>query len=170
MLPPPTTIATSTPSVATCATWRAINWIASGSSPCPVSRSPRASPESLSSTRWYAMRVVVPRSGARLEQAEGFDARALAQRVRQGLLDADRRILHPGLLGEHDALVVLLELALEDLADAVGGLALQVLALAVDRTLALDRFLRHGGAGQRVGAVGHHVHAELLDERVDLLR
>src|SRR5216110_304613 len=52
MLPPPTTITTSTPSSRTSPIWRAISWIDSGQMPTPDSP-PSASPLSLSRMREY---------------------------------------------------------------------------------------------------------------------
>src|SRR5688572_966995 len=101
MLPPPQTSATSTPSCAMRATWRAIDVRATGSRPCPVSGCPRASPESLSRTRFQD--TCGDPCSADLEAAEGDQGRALAEGLFEGLTDGALVVMDPGLLGEHDA-------------------------------------------------------------------
>src|SRR5437588_2099279 len=131
MLPPPTTIATSTPRRWTAATSWAIAWIRIGSA--PYSRSPiSASPESFSSTRRYAGAAaregsccavsatdLEPREPADHHVLSGFRRERLAElldRLAGVLVLVDVLLAH-----EHHVLEPLLELACDDLlADVLG--------------------------------------------------
>src|SRR5262245_8020219 len=90
------------------------------------------------------------RSGADLDALEGPDARPGSELLLQGLAHAQRIVVDPGLLLEHDAGVELVQLAGGDLVAELGRLLPHLLALEDDRPLALDLRRRHLLA-QRVG-------------------
>src|SRR5262245_17363196 len=131
MFPPPTTMAISTPPPCAATTWRAIDWHTAGST--PYCRSPmRASPDSLSRTRWYTGSAVTaaPASPGRCLPS-GRSSQLLAQLVPGEPSDPDvladagdglRDELTHGLLAiperllvEDHLLVPLPELTLDDL-------------------------------------------------------
>src|SRR5437763_382311 len=124
MLPPPTTIATSTPRRRTAATSRAIVWTRSGS--VPYSRSPiSASPESFSSTRRNtaggeadASRCAVSATDREPSKATDHDVlTGLAGKRCAELLDrlaAMLVLVNVRLAQEHHVVKPLLELPLDD--------------------------------------------------------
>src|SRR5215213_2107397 len=174
MLPAPTTTQISTPRACTCAIWRAIAWIRSGSAPYSWLPS-SASPDSLMRTRWNAGTAPAgcpagadaatagsgsvangePREAAdhdvlaRLGGERGTD---LLDRAAFVLLAVDVRLLE-----QHDLLEPGVDLALDDVrADVVrlvGELLLGDARLALDlfarNAIHVDRDRRRGGDVQR---------------------
>src|SRR6476661_1949265 len=179
MLPPPITIATSSPSERTSTSSRA-----SVSTVCasrPYSRGPiRASPESLSRTRLKATLVRGDRVPGVVEQLHALLGEVLAGR-RSRLVGAV-----PRLFGE-DCLAVelLVQLALDDLLADVLRLRLHLFGVREDLALGVDELLRNlvaravrrAGEGQvqreaarggGVAALGAHERADLVGGAVDV--
>src|SRR5215207_123893 len=182
MLPAPTTTQISTPRACTCAIWRAIAWIRSGSAPYSWLPS-SASPDSLIRTRWNAGAAPAacavgagaaagsgsvangePREAAdhdvlaRLGGERGTD---LLDRAAFVLLAVDVRLLE-----QHDLLEPGVDLALDDVrADVVrlvGELLLGDARLALDlvrrNAVLVDRNRRGSGDVQgEIACEGHEV-------------
>src|SRR5215217_8871928 len=191
MLPPPTTIASSRPSLCTSTISRAIRSTVFGS--VPYSWSPiSASPESFRRTRRNAgaapegdrssscWGVVTPLFCDR-EAVERDDTRSrLGDRLTRRL----RRVVDPRLLGQHSARLsreeALAEHALDDLLLRLLRLALELVGVEVDLPLGLDRLGRHVLLRQPLGRGERDVHGELtgellaatleLDDHADLVR
>src|SRR5215213_465587 len=141
MLPPPTTIATSTPRSVTPFTAVAIEAMRCGSA--PNGRSPiSASPDSFRRSR----RKTGSLFSANLEPREPADHDVLTGLLRDvgaQLLDRAALVLRIDvlLMQQHDVLEALLDLALDDLAADVLGLVGDL--LLEDAPLAREELLRH---------------------------
>src|SRR4249919_2757314 len=191
MLPPPTTIASSSPSDWTATISLAIPSTVFGS--VPYSWSPiSASPESFRRTRRKAGAVpegarsassscVVTRLFCDREALERDDTRSgLAERLTHRL----RRVVDPRLLGERAARLhrveALREHALDDLLLRLLRLALELVRVEVDLPLGLDRLGRNVLLAQPLGRRERDVHRQLarqllatavkLDDDADLVR
>src|SRR5579884_3515985 len=172
MLPPPTTIATSTPRPWTAATSRAIAWTRSGS--VPYSRPPiSASPESLSRTREYTGGPAPAPGASAASSADGEPGEpaddnvlsGLGGQLRAQLLDRLAAVLvlvDVPLAQQHDVVEPLLELALDDpLADVLGAIGR---LLGGDPLLALPVLGRDVLLGDGQGGGGGDVQREVADE------
>src|SRR3954447_319577 len=191
MLPPPTTIASSRPSVCTSTISRAIVSTVFGS--VPYSWSPiRASPESFRRTRRKAGAApegdrssscwgVVTRLFCDREAPERDDTRSrFADRLTHGL----RRVVDPWLLAQHAAGLggeePLGEHPLDDLLLRLLGLPLKLVGVEVALPLGLDRLPGNLVLRQPLGRGERDVHGELtrellvaaveLDDHADLVR
>src|SRR5664279_1487828 len=147
MLPPPTTIAISTPSsTRASATSSAIRWTTAASMPNEMLVSAKASPESFSTTRRNRLSVIgTPgfASGptlflAHLDAGEPADL-GLWSELLDELAHGELRVPHEALLEEDVVLVEAVQPALHDLADRGFGLALVARQLGEHLALLLDR-------------------------------
>src|SRR5690606_34316933 len=153
MLPPPITIAISTPSAWTSRISSAIPRITVGAMPKPFSPA-RPSPESLMTIRRWA--ALAPSSGMAVrpqpephEAGHGHLGAELLARAREQLLDGPIGVLHERLLEQRHLGVELLEAALDDLLDHLLGLAALRRLLREQLALALDEVGRHAAAVHR---------------------
>src|SRR6266540_2230733 len=124
MLPPPTTMAISTPSLAwDAATSSAMRWTMSASMPKPVDVSAKTSPESFSTTRSYrdASPTRLLLLFADLDPDEPSDGCLLAELAQQ-LADRRLRLADERLLDENVRLVEAVQAAFDDLGDGLLGL------------------------------------------------
>src|SRR3954449_6278349 len=196
MLPPPTTIATSTSRSLTSRTARASASMRCGS--WPYSWSPiSASPDSFSSTRLKAASRDSVAGGAVADTTGECSVRALcadtprargsgsADRVRgesghldvlarlarqrgAHLLDLQLLVAEVRLLEEHDLLVPLAQAALRDLVELVGRPAGVGGLVAEPLELGVARGVRHVLDLHPAGVVGgHDLQAHVLHERLD---
>src|SRR5918994_3224978 len=177
MLPPPTTIASSRPSVWTSTISRAIASIRFGSVPnswSPISASPDsfrrtrrkagAAPASASSVSCCC---VVTRLFCDRQAREGDDTRVgLGKR----LPDRLRRVVDPRLLGQDAAglhgVEPFREHALDDLLLRLLGLSLQLVGVEVDLALRVDGLRGHVLFRGPLRGRERDVHRELAGERV----
>src|SRR6266508_6274360 len=124
MLPPPTTMAISTPSSACeAATSSAMRWTMWASMPKPVDVSAKTSPESFSTTRSYrdASPTRLLLLFADLDPDEPSDGCLLAELAQQ-LADRRLRLADERLLDENVRLVEAVQAAFDDLGDGLLGL------------------------------------------------
>src|SRR5262245_48233402 len=172
MLPPPITMATWTPSSVTSRISAPTRSSTGGSIPYPWSPA-SASPESFRTIRRYrgrpAASAAATGSASDPEAGESLDDHPLA-RLGVGQVDEvldlrlparvlDERLFEQALLGEE-----LLELALDNLVEHLGGLLLVGHLAAVDLPLLLEYRVRHVLARHVRGARRGHLHGEVADE------
>src|SRR5215470_13128399 len=178
MLPPPITMATWTPRSMTSRISAPTRSSTGGSIPYPWSPA-SASPESFRTMRRYrgrpAASAAATDSASDPEAGKSLDDDPLA-RLGVGQVDEvldlrlaarvfNKRLLEQALLGE-----ILLELALDDLVEHLGGLLLVRHLAAVDLALLLEHGRRHLFACHVCGVRRGHLHREVADELAECVR
>src|SRR5680860_742398 len=169
MLPPPTTIAISTSRLAraSATSWAMRPTIAS-SMPKPVVVSENASPESLSTTRWYLLPVMVRvLLLADLEPDEPADGGVGAETLHE-LADRGLGLADEGLLDQDLVLVERVEPTLDDLRDRLVGLALVPRELLEHRPLVRDDVGGYVVAARVPGPGRRHVQRHVVGDRARL--
>src|SRR5687768_13851364 len=183
MLPPPTTIAISTPPSLASAICAAISRVTSGS--IPYCRDPiSASPESFSSTRRYAGAPMVrsSTSGGLFVNAVGG---GLADRHPDEARDPDVLAEQRDLLGDQvahllvgvavlqlhqaDRLEPLAQLALDDLRDPVGGPSLTLDVLGEGSALLVEHLGGHVLAADEERRVAGDLHRQVAAELLEIV-
>src|SRR5687768_1501000 len=170
MLPPPITRPTAAPSFTMSLISVARRFMTSKSNPTRLSPA-RASPESLSRTRWYLSfakcRPATLRPSGTARSGEPGCARRAWPKLPDEIADGFLRLSHPRLVDEGDVLVVRLDLAWNDLLDKVIGLAALLHPLDEDPALSLDfvggyLVLVHRNRSRRRNMLGDVLH-QLLE-------
>src|SRR5262245_60767356 len=178
MLPPPTTIAISTPrSPRAFVTSSAMRCTTTASMPNPIFWSANASPESFSTTRWYRLAVIGNSSRAELvverreppealflsdlDPRESTDVRVGPEGLHHGV-DRLLVVLDERLLDECDRLEEAVELAVDDLRPGLLGLALFLGLCLVDIALACDFLGRHFVARDVTGRRARDVQRDVV--------
>src|SRR5580765_9033 len=142
----------------------------SSSMPWPAGPA-RISPLSLSRMRWKrAIRDSVLAEPEAAEPPHDDVLAGLRRCPAHQVADLLRVVANVGLVEQADLLEELAQLALDDLLDDVGGLALSFELSGVDAPLALDAIRRHVLAPDVLGARGRDLHGEIAHQLRELRR